>query len=395
MQRSPRTGASFWSAPAPWRSRRASRPSLAACLPTTVTVLLFAAVLVPFNLLAAPPPSPAPATAETWPGAHWESRPPAELGLSPAALESLSRHVGGRGCVVRHGRMAYAWGDPAASSDVASAFKPLLSVLLLLAVQEGRLPGVDAPVAEVEPRLRGLNDGKDAGITWRHFAMQTSGYGLVERPGEAYSYNDYALTLYYDTLVEKVFRTNNTEILRTRLAEPLQFEDRYTFNAFGPANRPGRLALSCRDFARFGLMVLRGGRWRERQLVRPEWLRMAVDSPLPPGFPRTSGREADMIPGQRTMGGKKNITPVGPGFYSFNWWLNRTTAAGQRLFPDAPADAFAASGHGGKRVLFLVPAQDLIVCWNESRIEDHDTSPGNPDTRMNQAVRRIRECVVR
>ena len=46
------------------------------------------------------------------------------------------------------------------------------------------------------------------------------------------------------------------------------------------------------------------------------------------------------------------------------------------------------------RVLFLVPSLDLIVCWNDSRIEDHDKSPDNPVTKMNQAARLIREAVV-
>jgi hypothetical protein len=101
-----------------------------------------------------------------------------------------------------------------------------------------------------------------------------------------------------------------------------------------------------------------------------------------------------MLPRQRSIGGTRNITPAGPGFYSFNWWLNRTNALGQRLFAGAPPDAFAASGHGGMRMLFLVPSLDLIVCWNDSRIEDHDASPGNPATKMNRAARLIREAVL-
>jgi len=371
------------------------------CRPASLAVSLqrmrpavFTGCLLCCAALAVGQASGAPLKVEVWPGQHWGIEAPARVGLSLTNLEALSRHVGGRGCVVRHGRMVFTWGDQARSSDVASAFKPLLSTLLFMAVQEKRLGNVDARVADFEPRLRELNGGKDAGITWRHLAMQTSGYGLAERPGEAYSYNDYALTLYYDTLTVKVLGTNGTEVLRTRLGEPLQFEDRYTFNAFGPDNRPGRLALSCRDFARFGLLILREGQWQGKQLVPAESVRLAVNSPLAPDFPRTSGVEAPMLPGQRSMGGKRNITPVGPGYYSFNWWLNRTNAAGQRLFADAPPDAFAASGHGGMRVLFLVPSQDLIVCWNDSRIEDHDTSPGNPATKMNQAVRLIRDSVV-
>jgi hypothetical protein len=306
-----------------------------------------------------------------FPTAQWEKRTPAEVGLSRAKLDALIELVGGRGCVVRQGYLVFSWGDQSKSSDVASAFKPILSTLLLLAVQEGRLKGVDERVTEFEPRLKMLNQGKDAEITWRHLASQTSGYGLAEAPGAAYAYNDFALTLYYNLLTQQVFQTNGTEVLRTRLADPLQFEDAYTFNAFRRADRDGRLALSVRD----------------RQVVRPEFIRMAINSPIPATTPLTSGREADMLPGQHSIGGTRNITPVGPGYYSFNWWLNRTNLAGQRLFVDAPPDTYVASGHGGKRVLWIFPSLDLIVCWNDSVIADHDQSPGNPDSKLNQAAR--------
>src|SRR5439155_7264957 len=195
------------------------------------------------------------------------------------------------------------WGDQGKSSDVASAFKPVLSTLLLMAIEEGKIAGVDEPVARSEPRLTTLNEGKDAAITWRHLASQTSGYGWSERPGAAYAYNDYALALYYDTLTEKVFGTNGTEVLRTRLAVPLQFEDRYTFEAFGARGRAGRLALSVRDFARFGLLYLRGGQWRGQQLLRSDSVHMAVSSPLSPETPLTAGQEAQMLPNQRSVGG--------------------------------------------------------------------------------------------
>src|SRR5439155_14371354 len=213
-------------------------------------------------LLAVIEPSLSAQVDPVFPGEHWEMRQPESLGLSKAKLEALREVVGGRGCVVRYGYMAYSWGDPARSADVASAVKPVISTLLLFAVQEGRVTSVDAAVSEFEPRLKTLNQGKDASITWRHFASQTSGYGLAEPPGRAYAYNDLALALYCDTLTQKVFGTNGTEALRIRLAEPLQFEDHYSFSPFRRPNRDGRLAISTRDFARFGLLYLRGGNWR-------------------------------------------------------------------------------------------------------------------------------------
>ncbi len=330
---------------------------------------------------------------DVYPGTSWESRTPEQAGLSRNKLDVLKELVGGRGCVVHCGYMVYSWGDQTKSSDVASAFKPVLSTLLLIAVQEGRLKNVDEPVAGVEPRLNELNHGKDANITWRHLASQTSGYGLIEAPGNAYAYNDFALTLYYDLLTKKVFHTNGTEVLRTRLAEPLQFEDNFTFNAFRRPYRDGRLALSVRDFARFGLLYLRNGRWRDKELVRPELIRLGLNSPIAATTPLTSGREADMLPGQHSIGGTRNITPIGPGYYSFNWWLNRTNQAGQRLFEDAPPDTYVASGHGGKRALWILPGLDLIVSWNDSPIDDHDKSPGNPDTKSNRAARLMVEAV--
>jgi CubicO group peptidase (beta-lactamase class C family) len=333
-------------------------------------------------------------TAAVYPAAAWETRTPEQVGLSQAKLDALRDLVGGRGCVVRHGYMVYSWGDQAKSGDVASAVKPVISTLLLLAVQEGKLKSVDDRVADFEPQLKDLNAGKDAAITWRHLASQTSGYGLTEAPGKAYAYNDYALALYHDVLTRKVFNGDGTHILKTRLADTLQFQDSYTFEAFGPNDRPGRLAVSCRDFARFGLLYLRGGKWKDQQVIREDLVKLATSSPLAADTPLTEAKDADMLPKQRSLGGGKNITRVGPGYYSFNWWLNGTNKDGKRLYADAPPDTYVASGHGGQRALWIIPSLDLIVCWNDAKIKDHDASPGNPDSQCNQAARLMKEAVL-
>ena len=325
-----------------------------------------------------------------YPSVNWEAREPKQVGLSHGKLEALKELVEGRGCVVRHGYMVFTWGDQTKSYDVASAMKPVISTLLFIAVQEGRLGSVDAKVSEVEPRLKLLNGGKDAAITWHHLASQTSGYGLVEKPGEAWAYNDFALALYYDTLMGKVFKQQGVEVFRSRIAELLQFEDAFSFDR----PREGRLAVSVRDFARFGLLCLHRGLWRDKQLVDEKAFSVMTNSPIAATLPRTSGKEVEMLPNQRSIGGGKNITPAGPGFYSFNWWLNRTDKNGQRLFVDAPTDTFVAAGHGGKRMLWIIPSLDMIVSWNDSPIEDHDQSPGNPDTKCNRAARLIQESVI-
>src|SRR5438552_19174597 len=110
-----------------------------------------------------------------WPGASWEVRLPEEVGIARNKLAELAAHVGGWGVVVRHGFLAYTWGDASSSADLASARKPIISTLLLMAVQEGLIGSADDPIATFEPRLGELNGGKDAAVTWRHLASQTSG----------------------------------------------------------------------------------------------------------------------------------------------------------------------------------------------------------------------------
>ena len=101
-----------------------------------------------------------------------------------------------------------------------------------------------------------------------------------------------------------------------------------------------------------------------------------------------------MLPGQRTLGGGKQITAIRPGYYSFNWWVNGRDRQGRTLFVAAPPDTIVASGHGGRRALWLFPGWDLIVSWNDAQADDQDRCPGNPDTTLNRAVRLIREAIL-
>ena len=102
-----------------------------------------------------------------------------------------------------------------------------------------------------------------------------------------------------------------------------------------------------------------------------------------------------MIPDQRTLGGGKNDTPVGPGYYSFNWWMNGIDEQRRMLFVDGPGDLVAALGHGGKRALWILPSLDLVVSWNDSFVDDLDRSPGNGSAKINRAVRLMVEAVAR
>ena len=327
--------------------------------------------------------------AGVYPGKTWTGKTPAEAGLDAARLNALSDFVRGRGCVTRHGYMVYAWGDHTRRGDVASACKPWYTHFLLKAVEDGRIQSLDDTVAGLEPRLK----GKDRGITWRHMANQISCYGLAEEPGTAFAYSDWQMALFWDLLFLKVYGvaydTVDAKAVRPMLADALQCEDKPTFMAFGTRNRPGRVAVSPRDFCRFGLLYLREGNWRGKQLISRKHATMAVSSPLPGAFPRAGRNAAPMIPGQRSIG-SRNVPDNQcdhVGSYSWLWWTNGVDRDGKRHWPDAPHDAYGAFGHGGPRAMVVIPSLDVVLSWNDANVRGAAME--------NQALKLLAESVTR
>ncbi|MCD6394035.1 MAG: serine hydrolase [Planctomycetes bacterium] len=326
-----------------------------------------------------------------YPQEKWVVKKPDAVGLDVRKLDALSRYSGGFGCVVRHGYMVYTWGDASRRKDVASAVKPLYTHFLLKAVEDGKIKSIDEPVYKVEPRLRGLNKNlgyKDREITWRHLCNQISCYGVRERPGRAFDYSDWNMALLFDSLFVKVYGTSwekvDSEVLSPGLTDLLGCEDKPTFMAFGTGDRPGRLAISPRDFARFGLLYLRKGKWNGKQLIDAETAAAAVSTPLPISIPRTKGAKGEMIKGQRSIGGGNNQCDHN-GNYSFAWWINGLGRDGTRNWPDAATDVYGCFGHGDIRAMVVMPSLDLIVSWNDSKIKGH--------AKVNEALKLIGDAV--
>ncbi len=337
---------------------------------------------------------------QAWPGQseivypkeEWVSKSPEAVGLDAKKLNELSRYAGGSGCVVRYGYMVYEWGDASRRKDVASAVKPIYTHFLIKAIEDGKIGGFDEPVVRFEPRLKSLNKKlgcKDGEITWRHLCNQISCYGVKERAGTAFDYSDYNMALFFDTLFLKVYGTMwekvDSEVLHPMLTDVLQCRDEPTLMAFGTGDRPGRLAISPRDFARFGLLYLRRGKWMGRQVISKKYAIAAVRTPLPLSIPRTRGERAEMIEGQRSIGGPSNQCDHN-GDYSNAWWVNGIGRDGKRNWPDVPSDTFGCFGHGDIRAMVVMPGPDLIVSWNDTRVEGNE--------KVNYALRLLKDAVI-
>ena len=309
-----------------------------------------------------------------YPGKTWAKRTPADAGMDAAKLRAFSKYVGGRGCVTRRGYMVYTWGSASKRGDVASACKPWYSHFLFKAVEDGKIASLDDKVSKLEPRLK----GDDRDIAWRHLANQTSCYGITEKPGTAFCYNDWQMALFWDLLFLKVYGatydTVDEKVVHPVLTDILQCEDTPTFMAFGKRNRPGRVGVSPRDFCRFGLLYLHKGNWKGKQLLSEKHAVMAVTSSLPLSIPRAEGKAAEMIRGQRSIG-SRNIPDNQCdhiGSYSWLWWTNGVDRKGKRHWPDVPEDAYGCFGHGGLRAMVVIPSLELVMSWNDTGVKGRE-----------------------
>jgi len=107
----------------------------------------------------------------------------------------------------------------------------------------------------------------------------------------------------------------------------------FEFDAAGHFLGGSHLWATARDFARFGLLVLRDGVWQDERLLPEGW----VD------FARTPAPAANN------------------GVYGGHFWLNLEPTEGQyKMLPGGPDSAFQAAGNGGQLVV-LVPDRDLVL----------------------------------
>lgn len=319
-----------------------------------------------------------------FPGETWEARAPEAVGLDPAVLDQFVARVGGHGCVVRGGYMVRTWGDQSLKTDWASAGKAVIATMLLFAVEEGRLAGVDDPVGAWGWAVR----PEDEGLSFAQLANMTSGYARAEGPGEAWAYNDIGTKLLAVTLFDRVFGTTADEAARAegRLGV-LGFEDGTLFSSregYGVFTTP-------RDMARIGWLWLNRGRWGGEQLLPGAALDAIMAPTVPGGMPRSAAGGSDYL-GVGTYGGGTDQTPFGPGIYGFGWWFNGSVgAAGEIAWPDAPADTVLALGHWDREIVVVIPSLGIVAA---GRGQWGSFEPGNPGAGLNATLGLLASAVV-
>ena len=340
-----------------WHEAMIAREMFLLCCPVALLALL------------APIESRVVNAADVFPEKAWQTKLPYEVKLDEDQLQAFSQAVGGDGVVVRNGFLVKTWGKPDRRTDWASSCKPVISTLLLFAVQEGKLKSVDDPIRPwLQKRWPGKDlSEKDRSMTFRHLADMTSGYSRAEPPGTHWAYNDYAIQLYANVLSEVLETSLNNDALSR--FKPLTFQDGDLFGSRGGAG----INTSPRDFARIGWFWLNQGNWNGKQLLRRDFFAKHCQPDVPRDLPRTKKAGRDYLE-IGTLGGGTDQNFSGQGVYGFNWWFNAKMAGHtEYLIPHLPHDAFCTIGHQGNEVMLIVPSWKLVVAargtWGGVRLE--------------------------
>ncbi|MBI4902689.1 MAG: serine hydrolase [Acidobacteria bacterium] len=162
-------------------------------------------------------------------------------------------------------------------------------------------------------------------------------------PGGGYSYATSS-----PHLASMMIRHVSGKELQDYVAEKLATPMRWGRWGWGYRNQPlrhtpggGGIAIRPTDMLRYAYLLLRQGRWRDRQLVPAEYVRKCG-----------------------------SLSPYNPHYdYSLQFDVN---AKGR--WPDIPRDTFSKGGSGGHHI-YIIPSQDLVVYKMAGR--DDQYSPSN------------------
>ena len=293
-------------------------------------------------LPAAAQDAPAPSAAEQ----AFDARVFAGLPAQAEALADIRALV-----VLRRGRVAFEYHRGGQERDalqpLESVTKSVLALLVGMALDQGRIVGLDQPVLALLPQLADANaDPRAQRLTVRHLLAMTAGFQASERrffdakerarfamsrrfeaePGTTFRYDNPAADL-LAALLEQAVGETPAAYAQRQLFVPLGIEaSDWTRDEMGRHLGFSGLQLRTGDMARIGQLMLQRGRWAGHSLVSEDFVRAATT--------------------RRNDGGP----PVGLP-YGYLWWVAPS---------DAPRPPFVASGYGGQ-FIWVEPALELVV----------------------------------
>jgi len=322
------------------------------------------------------------------PAAGWQQLlHPEQAGWQPAKLDRIKEYVEEIGStsvmVVQHGVVVAAWGNIEHKSNLHSCRKSLLNSLIGIAVASGKINLDDTleklSIDDNKPPLT----AEEKQATVRELLEARSGVyhptvyetkGMEEQKplrgshphGTFWYYNNWdfnALGFIYEKAVgEKIFDAFYEEI-----AQPIGMQDFKPRDGEYIRGSDTRFPayvfdMSARDFARFALLYLHGGKWNGTQVVPEDWVKAST----------------------------RPYSDTESGGYGYLWWTGNS-ASGKQQEIAFPKGSFWAEGHLGQYAV-VVPSLDLIVV---NRVDGEATKRTVHKKQMAQLLRMVMDAAPR
>ena len=330
-------------------------------------------------------PLPRQAPDVPWPGDDWP-KGPLPNGVAADRLDGLLDVVSARDArlgetravvIIQRGRLVgerYMAGFGVETPLISwSMAKSVTQALLGIAVRRG-LVAIDEPMGN--PRWS-AGDAR-AAITWRAWINMVDGqkydeigaigathndaarmlFGegrldvagfaatlpLAHAPGSHWNYNSAGINLIADALGHAFAphadpparRARLSQVMKEELFGPLGMTSAQPeFDKAGTFVGSALVYATARDWARFGLLYLRDGIWKEQRILPEGWVDLA----------------------------RSKTTADNCNVYGAGWWITPPAGAGKpyhALVQRGPRDVFIAQGHEGQLVV-VVPSKDLVL----------------------------------
>ena len=229
---------------------------------------------------------------EVWPMPTWKRARPVEAGMDAAILRKARDYAltgSGSGCIVRHGRVVMQWGNQKQRYDLKSSTKAIGVTAVGLALKDGKIRGLNDQAKKYHPSF-GIPPQSNAGTGWLdkitlfHLATQTAGFDkpggytkLLFEPGTKWSYSDGGPN-WLAECVTLVYGQDLNSLMFERVFGPIGIKPSdltWRNNAYRPKEINGikrrefgsGISANVDAMARLGYLYLRGGRWRDKQII--------------------------------------------------------------------------------------------------------------------------------
>ena len=286
------------------------------------------------------------------------------FGTLLGSVPNIRAHT--NGVVIYKGYQVAEFGDPTWADPTYSVAKSMLSTVAAVAVRDGKLPNLDEAVGRTV-KDGGYDSPRNSLVTWKMHLQQesewegtmfgkkddfvgTEAFGEGEmkpreqkRPGTHYEYNDVRINRLSLSLL-RTLKEPVPDVFRREVMDVIGASNTWRWipyhNSFvdvdghkmasvsGGTRWGGGMWINAVDMARFGYLWLRGGKWGDKQVLPPAYVKAATSA-----------------------------SAHGPD-YGYLWWLNTEG----KNYPGLPPTAYGAKGAGSNTIVIL-PEQDLVVVW--------------------------------